>query len=109
VDSSIVAALEGSLQSVVSVSSPCALISDVTSPGDQALLGNTNTLRDTPGKGKDLSADAWRVFTLADAYAPRVPLQFVVPGLFTLPSLSVSTALLNRIAKSCNDAQDDPG
>ena len=31
----------------------------------------------------------WHICTLADAYAPRPPLEFVVDGLFTLPSLSI--------------------
>ena len=31
----------------------------------------------------------WEIFTLADAYKPRPPLEYVVSGLFPLPSLSV--------------------
>ena len=31
----------------------------------------------------------WKIYTLADAYEPRSPLQYVVEGLFSLPSLSV--------------------
>lgn len=35
------------------------------------------------------AADAWKVYTLADAYAPRPPLEFIVDGLLPVPSLSV--------------------
>ena len=31
----------------------------------------------------------WRVYTLADAYAPRPPVRYVVERLFSLPSLSI--------------------
>jgi len=34
-------------------------------------------------------AEGWQVYTLADAYAPRPPVQYVVAGLFPLPSLSI--------------------
>ena len=33
--------------------------------------------------------EGWQVYTLADAYAPRPPVQYVVQGLFPLPSLSI--------------------
>jgi hypothetical protein len=33
--------------------------------------------------------DTWRAFSLADAYKPRPPVQYVVQGLFELPSLSI--------------------
>jgi len=33
--------------------------------------------------------NTWRVFTPADAYAPRPPVVYVVDGLFPLPSLSI--------------------
>lgn len=37
------------------------------------------------------SPDPWenQIYTLKDAYAPREPLQFIVEGLLTLPSLSI--------------------
>lgn len=35
------------------------------------------------------SPDGWHVYTLADAYAPRPPVQYIVAGLFPLPSLSI--------------------
>src|SRR5512143_1312310 len=41
--------------------------------------------------------DRWRAYTLADAYAPREPLQFVVAGLFTLPSLSIVYSTPGRL------------
>jgi hypothetical protein len=34
-------------------------------------------------------SDGWEVYTLADAYASRPPIQYVVSGLFSLPSLSI--------------------
>lgn len=43
-------------------------------------------------KNQILSADdPWegQIYTLKDAYAPREPLQYIVEGLFTLPSLSI--------------------
>lgn len=33
--------------------------------------------------------DPWRPFTLADAYAPRPPREYIVAGLFRLPSLNI--------------------
>jgi hypothetical protein len=33
-------------------------------------------------------ADAWQIYTLAEAYKPRPPLQYIVSGLLPLPSLS---------------------
>ncbi|MFM8321281.1 MAG: AAA family ATPase, partial [Chloroflexota bacterium] len=35
-------------------------------------------------------ADLWQPFTLADAYQPRPPVEYIVPGLFALPSLNVA-------------------
>lgn len=35
------------------------------------------------------SPDAWHVYTLADAYAGRPAMQYIVAGLFPLPSLSI--------------------
>jgi len=33
--------------------------------------------------------EGWQIYTLTDAYAPRLPVQYVVQGLFPLPSLSI--------------------
>lgn len=33
--------------------------------------------------------DLWKVYTLADAFAPREPVKYAVAGLFELPSLSI--------------------
>lgn len=33
--------------------------------------------------------DGWHVYSLTDAYAPRPPVQYIVSGLFPLPSLSI--------------------
>jgi len=33
--------------------------------------------------------EGWQIYTLADAYAPRPPVRYVVAGLFSLPSLSI--------------------
>lgn len=33
--------------------------------------------------------DPWKIFSLKDAYTERQPLQYVIGGLFTLPSLSI--------------------
>lgn len=41
-----------------------------------------------PQNGKD-PADPWQVFTLADAYLDRPPLQYIAAGLFPLPSLNI--------------------
>ncbi len=49
------------------------------------ITSSANTVRVNTG----VVSDPWHVFTLADAYAPRTPLQFLVSGLFTLPSLGV--------------------
>lgn len=35
------------------------------------------------------AVDGWRVYTLAEAYKPRPPLEYVVSGLFPLPSLNI--------------------
>ena len=37
----------------------------------------------------DDSTAGWQIYTLADAYAPRDPLTYVVADLFSLPSLSI--------------------
>jgi hypothetical protein len=34
-------------------------------------------------------ADPWQVYTLADAYAPRPPVEYVAANLFALPSLNI--------------------
>lgn len=44
--------------------------------------------RYAPDQKVSQAAD-WKAYTLADAYAPREPLQCVVSGLFPLPSLSI--------------------
>jgi AAA domain len=36
-----------------------------------------------------LQSEGWQVYTLADAYQPRPPVEYVVEGLFPLPSLSI--------------------
>lgn len=45
-----------------------------------------DTLTDKPAQQEK---QQWRIKTLADAYAERPPLQFLIEGLFTLPSLSI--------------------
>jgi hypothetical protein len=35
-------------------------------------------------------ADTWKGFTLADAYAPRPPVEYVLPGVLARPSLSIA-------------------
>ncbi|MBU1751057.1 MAG: AAA family ATPase [Chloroflexi bacterium] len=40
-----------------------------------------------PDAGRELYG--WQVFTVADAYAPRPPIEYIVKGLFPLPSLSI--------------------
>jgi hypothetical protein len=35
------------------------------------------------------AVDTWTAYTLADAYAPREPTRYVVPGLFRMPSLNI--------------------
>ena len=42
-----------------------------------------------PPPNGDGTLAGWRVYTLADAYAPRPPVRYVVDGLLSLPSLSV--------------------
>lgn len=42
-----------------------------------------------PLKGVITIEDVWEIFTLADAYAPRELLKYIVEGLFPLPSLSI--------------------
>jgi hypothetical protein len=61
----------------------------VASSENQELKSSAATRCDVPGKDKIQRADEWEVYTLADAYAPRAPLQFLVTGLLPLPSLSV--------------------
>jgi len=39
--------------------------------------------------GLDAQVDTWDVRTLADAFKPRPPLEYVIEGLFPLPSLSI--------------------
>lgn len=41
------------------------------------------------GEKQEPKLDTWEIFTLADAYAEREPLQYLVAGLLTLPSLSI--------------------
>ena len=39
--------------------------------------------------GHDPAADPWQVFTLADAYLDRPPIEYIAAGLFPLPSLNI--------------------
>ncbi len=39
--------------------------------------------------GHDPAADPWQVFTLADAYLERPPIEYIAAGLFPLPSLNI--------------------
>lgn len=50
----------------------------------KALERGQNLLAETGGNTAD-----WPIYTLADAYAPRDPLTYVVADLFSLPSLSI--------------------
>jgi hypothetical protein len=42
-----------------------------------------------PPGGIDPGADPWQVFTLADAYLDRPPVEYIAAGLFPLPSLNI--------------------
>lgn len=46
------------------------------------------TVVEVPAPGED-AALPWQLHTLADAYAPRPPVEYVINGLFKLPSLNV--------------------
>jgi hypothetical protein len=47
---------------------------------------DSDTVPDKPAQEQSAQ---WKIKTLADAYAERPPLQFLIEGLFTLPSLSI--------------------
>ncbi len=50
------------------------------------------TLTNDPSKLPEAAgeaADQWRAFTMADAYQERPPVEYIVPGLFALPSLNI--------------------
>lgn len=49
----------------------------------EVTTGEARTLTEKPTPAE------WPIYTLADAYAPRPPLVYVVDGLFSLPSLSI--------------------
>jgi AAA domain len=71
------------------------LVTAFTSGGTSKVREAWNDLlRRHPSLVELAAADApqgegWRLFTLADAYLPRPPEQYVVDGLFSLPSLSI--------------------
>ncbi len=46
--------------------------------------------QEEPGQeDKEEAPEGWQIFTLADAYKPRPPIDYLVDGLFALPSLSI--------------------
>ncbi|NIV34994.1 MAG: AAA family ATPase, partial [Anaerolineae bacterium] len=52
--------------------------------------GNGHKANGTATKATHKAIDPiWTIYTLADAYKPRDPIQYVVSGLFALPSLSI--------------------
>lgn len=54
-------------------------------PGDDIAKANTEVVAAEGSEEKS----GWRIFTLADAYKPRPPIDYIVDGLFALPSLSI--------------------
>lgn len=50
-----------------------------------------DTLANDPSKLPEAveEADQWQAFTMADAYQERPPVEYIVPGLFALPSLNI--------------------
>jgi hypothetical protein len=44
---------------------------------------------DPEGEAPNDESDGWHVYTVADAYAPRPPITYLVQGLLPLPSLSI--------------------
>lgn len=50
----------------------------------------TDQLGGSNGHHEDEPADPWQPFTLADAYQPRPPVEYVAANLFALPSLNIT-------------------